>query len=51
MSLQFTVFDVSAEFVMDVAKAVASSPHPLNREDLVRSFKKSKTYISIAIDR
>lgn len=51
MSLQFALFDVSAEFMMDVAKAVASSPHPLNKEDLVRSFKKSKTYISNAISQ
>jgi hypothetical protein len=51
MSLQFAVLDVSAEFMMDVAKAVASSPHPLRKEDLIRSFKKSRTYISNAISQ
>jgi hypothetical protein len=51
MSLQFAVLDVSAEFMMDVAKAVASSPHPLSKEDLIRSFKKSKPYISNAISQ
>lgn len=51
MSQQFAVLDVSVEFMMDVAKAVASSPHPLNKEDLVRTFKKSKTYISNAISQ
>jgi hypothetical protein len=51
MSLQFAVLDVSAEFMMDVAKAIASSPHPLTKEDLVRSFKKSKPYISNAISQ
>jgi hypothetical protein len=51
MSSQFAVLDVSAEFMMDVAKAVASSPHPLSKEDLTRSFKKSKPYISNAISQ
>jgi len=51
MSLRFTVLDVSAEFMMDVAKAVASSPHPLSKEDLIRSFKKSRTYILNAISQ
>lgn len=51
MSLQFAVLDVSAEFMMDVAKAVASSPHPLSKEDVIRSFKKSKPYISNAISQ
>lgn len=45
MSVQFIVLDVSAEFIMDVAKAVASSPHPLSKADLIKSFKKSKAYI------
>lgn len=51
MSSQFAVLDVSAEFMMDVAKAVSSSPHPLSKEDLIRSFKKSTTYISNAISQ
>ena len=51
MSSQFVVLDVSSEFMMDVAKAVASSPHPLTKEDLIRSFKKSKPYISNAISQ
>ena len=49
MSLQYLVLDVSAEFMMDVAKAIASSPHPLSKEDLTRSFEKSKVYIYNAI--
>jgi len=49
MSSQFVVLDVSAEFMMDVAKAVASSPHPLSKEDIIRSFKKSRPYISNTI--
>jgi len=49
MSSQFSVLDVSAEFMMDVAKAVASSPHPLSKEDLLRSFKKSGVYITNAL--
>jgi hypothetical protein len=51
MSLQFAILDVSAEFMMDVAKAVTSSPHPLSKEDLVRSFKKSRPYVSNAISQ
>jgi len=51
MSFQFIVLDVSAEFMMDVAKAVASSPHPLTKDDLLRSFKKSSVYISNAISQ
>lgn len=45
MSSQFATLDVSAEFMMNVAKAVASSPHPLSRDDLLRSFRKSRVYI------
>jgi hypothetical protein len=51
MSSQFVVLDVSAEFLMDVAKAVASSPHPLTRKDLQNSFKKSEVYVSSAISQ
>jgi hypothetical protein len=51
MSSQFSVLDVSAEFLMDVAKVVASSPHPLSKDDLLRSFKKSKVYILNAISQ
>jgi hypothetical protein len=51
MSMQFTVLDVSSEFMMDVAKTVASSPHPLNRDDIIRCFKKSKVYVSNAISQ
>jgi len=51
MSLQFAVSDVSAEFIMDVAKAVASSPHPLSKEDVMRSFQKSRPYVSNAISQ
>ncbi|RLI41139.1 hypothetical protein DRO69_11965 [Candidatus Bathyarchaeota archaeon] len=36
---------------MDVAKAVASSPHSLSKEDLIRSFKKSRQYILSAVSQ
>ena len=49
--MQFTVSDVSADFMMDVAKAVASSPHPLTRKDLLKSFEKSEAYVSNAISQ
>jgi hypothetical protein len=51
MSLPFTVSDVSAEFMMDVAKIVASSPHPLTKKDLLNSFKMSNVYVSNAISQ
>jgi hypothetical protein len=51
MSFQFEVFSVSAEFMMDVAKAVASSPHSLAKEDVFRSFKKSRRYVSDALSQ
>jgi hypothetical protein len=51
MSMQFTVSDVSSEFIMDVAKTVASSPHPLKKEDIMRCFKKSNAYVSNAISQ
>lgn len=51
MSSEFSVLDVSAEFMMDVAKAVASSPYPLSKDDLLRSFKKSRVYITNAISQ
>jgi len=51
MSFQFAVLDVSAEFMMDVAKAIASSPHPLAKEDILESFKKSKVYILNALSQ
>ena len=51
MLTQFVVLDVSAEFVMDVAKAVASSPHSLSKADLIKSFGKSRTYILNAINQ
>jgi hypothetical protein len=51
MSLQYIVLDVSGEFIMDVAKVVSSSPQPLDKADLLRSFEKSETYISNAISQ
>jgi len=51
MSFHFLVLDVSAEFMMDVAKAVASSPHPLSKDDLLNSFKKSRVYVTNAISQ
>lgn len=51
MPFQFSVLDVSAEFMMDVAKAVASSPYPLSKDDLLNSFKKSRVYVTIAISQ
>jgi len=37
--------------MMDAAKAVASSPHPLSKEDLYDSFDRSKRYISDVISQ
>lgn len=51
MSLQFAVLEVSAEFMMDVAKAVASSPHPLSKKDILNSFTKSRFYVSNALSQ
>jgi len=51
MSLQFAVSKVSAEFMMDVAKAVSSSPHPLSKRDLIKSFEKSGVYVTNAISQ
>jgi hypothetical protein len=51
MSMPFIVSDVSSEFMMDVAKVVASSPYPLNKKDLLNSFEKSSTYVSNAISQ
>jgi len=51
MSSQFAVSDVSTEFMMDVAKAVASSPHPLTKKDLLNSFERSDVYVSNAISQ
>jgi len=47
MSMQFAVLDTASEFLMDVAKAVSSSPPPLNRDDLARCFNKSKNMFLI----
>jgi len=49
--MQFTVSDVSAEFMMDIAKVVASSPHPLTKKDLLRSFDKSENYVANTISQ
>ena len=39
------------QFMMDIAKAVASSPHPLSKENLYDSLIKSKRYISDVISQ
>ena len=49
MSSQFVISDVSAEFIMNLAKVIATSPHPLGREDLLRSFDASEGYIKNSI--
>jgi len=51
MTSQFSILDVSAEFIMDVAKVVASSPKQLSKDDLMRCFNKSKGYITNAISQ
>lgn len=51
MSVQFVVSDVSAEFMMDIAKLVASSPHPLTKNDVANSFTVSQAYVSNAISQ
>ena len=49
MLSKFAVFEVSAEFLMDVAKEVSSSPHPLDKKILLDSFDKHQAYTSNAI--
>ena len=49
MSSQFVISDVSAEFIMNLAKVIATSPHPLGRDDLLRSFDASEGYIKNSI--
>lgn len=51
MSSQFAVYDVSADFMMDTAKVVASSPHPLTKKDLVKSLHKNEKYVSRAVSQ
>jgi hypothetical protein len=51
MSQPYIVLDVSAEFIMNIAKAISSSPHPLSKDDLLNSFNKSSQYISNAISQ
>jgi hypothetical protein len=51
MPLQFSILNVSAQFIMDVAKVVASSPYPLSKEDLLRSFNRSQTYVLRALSQ
>jgi len=51
MPSQFSILDVASEFILDVAKLVASSPHSLSKDDVLRSFKKSKTYVTNAISQ
>jgi hypothetical protein len=48
---QYVIYDVSAEFLMDIAKQVASSPHPLTRKAIIGSFKKSTIYVNNAISQ
>lgn len=49
MSYNYIIQDVSAEFIMDVAKIVASSPLPLSKESIVNSFKRNPNYTNRAI--
>jgi len=51
MPSQFNVFDVSAEFLMDVANLVSTSPHKLSKEDIINSFDKNPNYINLAISQ
>lgn len=51
MSFQFAILNVSPEFMMDTAKVVASSPHPLTKEDVTTSLKRSKRYVSDALSQ
>lgn len=51
MSSQFAIFNVSPEFMMDVAKVVASSPHPLTTEDVIKGLKRSQRYVSDALSQ
>jgi len=53
MPIQFVISDVSAEFIMDVAKVLSHSPSPLSKEDITRSFegRYGKTYVSLALSQ
>jgi hypothetical protein len=51
MSTQFVIYDVSAELIMNISKLVASSPHPLSKEDITRSFTKNEAQIKRGINQ
>jgi len=39
MSTQFVITDVSPELLMDIAKVLSQSPHPLSKEDIAKSLE------------
>lgn len=51
MLLSYAIYDVSAEFIMDVAKVISSAPYPLNKNDVKESFDRSNVYINSAINQ
>lgn len=51
MSLHFSIQNVSADFIMDVAKVISSSPRPLSQKDICTSLKKSESYVKSAISQ
>jgi len=51
MQPQYTIFNVSAEIIMDVAKQVASSPNALDKVAIANSFAKNSAYVGYAINQ
>jgi len=51
MSSPYVVMEVSADFIMNVAKLVASSPHPLSKDDLYNCFERNPRYVNDAISQ
>jgi len=51
MIKKLEILDVSGEFIMDIAKVIASSPYPLSKIDVINSFSKSKVYVNRAINQ
>jgi len=49
MPFEYIIQDVSADFIMDVAKIVSSSPFPLKKENILKSFKRHVSYTNRAI--
>jgi len=51
MQTQFVIADVSPELLMDIAKVLSQSPHPLSKEDIAKSLedKYKSSYVFTAL--